>query len=480
MNKIKSREDAGIDTLLDNGDMSTEQLVQKQLELLRSCCDKLQLVEEHKRCTALPTPITTQLTQIRTRVGSIEKLNQDSEMLTEKVKNLERELEQYRSLPSQLTDYQNKCDLLCRVSEERDNLLNEVDRLKAANKDLRELEKNAERTKELELQLLDLAKRENQELVNTKASLESCRADITRLQKENEELQVNLINRDKELDKVDLLQKQNELNEMEKRALEIKIIEMSKLQEEHEELLDKLDNLEEIKNERDLYKEKCEELVKFEMQNELMQAQLDAAKKMGLERDELAENLSSMQAQIIDKDNEITYLKCELEKMESEYKQEIERLKIEIEMLRSQLELSSGDSDKNSILPKIQLLEKDLQETKACLEEKTNQVKCLQTLVKSGNDPSLMMEMKKELEMAQNENKKLQEIATKMVSITGDEHVQQMLKQSEYAVKKVVEELGKQYQHWDCSKIRGRKRSHSSGKIKIANNKITYRMSLSF
>lgn len=57
--------------------------------------------------------------------------------------------------------------------------------------------------------------------------------------------------------------------------------------------------------------------------------------------------------------------------------------------------------------------------------------------------------MRKELEAARAENRKLQEVATKMLSISGDDHVKKMLKQSECAVKKVAQEIGKQYKEWD-------------------------------
>lgn len=60
--------------------------------------------------------------------------------------------------------------------------------------------------------------------------------------------------------------------------------------------------------------------------------------------------------------------------------------------------------------------------------------------------------MKRELDAARCENKKLREIANKMVTLTGDEHLQSMLKQSQCAVKRVVEELGRQYKEWDNMK----------------------------
>lgn len=73
--------------------------------------------------------------------------------------------------------------------------------------------------------------------------------------------------------------------------------------------------------------------------------------------------------------------------------------------------------------------------------------KCLCTHCQGDADTILLM--KRELEAARAENRKLQEIASDMAALTTDEHAQTLLKQSQCAVQKIASELGRQYKEWD-------------------------------
>lgn len=69
-----------------------------------------------------------------------------------------------------------------------------------------------------------------------------------------------------------------------------------------------------------------------------------------------------------------------------------------------------------------------------------------------GEKEDLISKMREELEAAKSENEKLQDIAEKMASFTGDEHYQEMLQESKCAVEKVKEQLSYTYDQWDCMK----------------------------
>lgn len=110
---------------------------------------------------------------------------------------------------------------------------------------------------------------------------------------------------------------------------------------------------------------------------------------------------------------------------------------------------------------KMNELQKLLHKAEHMILQKDCHIKCLQNELnsKTGSinvskklnrrEMESVEHMRKELEAAKAENKRLQEIANKMLSISGDDHVKRMLQQSECAVKRVVEELGRQYKEWD-------------------------------
>lgn len=118
----------------------------------------------------------------------------------------------------------------------------------------------------------------------------------------------------------------------------------------------------------------------------------------------------------------------------------------------------------HTMVTKINELQKLLHKAEHMILQKDCHIKCLQNELncKTGSinaskklnrrEMESVELMRKELDAAKAENKRLQEIANKMLSISGDDHVKKMLKQSECAVKRVVEELGRQYKEWDHNK----------------------------
>lgn len=92
--------------------------------------------------------------------------------------------------------------------------------------------------------------------------------------------------------------------------------------------------------------------------------------------------------------------------------------------------------------------------------------KCICWPAKNDEADTILL-IKKELDAARAENRKLQQIASEMASLASNEHAQTILKQSECAVQKVVSELGKQYMEWD------RMRSINTNTRKLAEKPFT-------
>ncbi|CAH0556922.1 unnamed protein product [Brassicogethes aeneus] len=524
---------------MKQGSISPEEIIEKQIDLLNKLCDKIGVVEANNKELKKQAgrggdtgSMKSQLSNMQMKMGSIGKLNQEKELLSEKVKNLERELEQYKNLPGALNEYQKKCSILTDILEERDQLAKTVDELTKQNQDIGKLKSDAARASVLEQKVMETARNSRAsllELSSAKNKCEDLQQALKAVTAERDKFAARVTELENELNELRSKGKENELLRVEKDCLEIKMNEFGKMQDDYDSLLLKSKEYDNLKNERDLYRSKYEDLVKVECQCDMLRAQVEAAKSMGTERDTLHQKICQMQQVLCNKDREISGCKCEIDQLQQAKVEQRASMQNEIASIKAEMEAKDviieetdkkinsmesnvqqtiiGASDETVNLRKrIECLEKELTQAKASLAQKCSQVKYLQTLAKeepclsgsfnkidtcssgsfnkkdpclSGSfnkkdscsssafnktdpcstfsepsDPNLVAKMKKELEAARAENKKLQEIANKMVSITGDEHVQQMLKQSECAVKRVVEELGRQYQQWDTARDR--------------------------
>lgn len=148
-------------------------------------------------------------------------------------------------------------------------------------------------------------------------------------------------------------------------------------------------------------------------------------------------------------------------------------------VIKDRLLAASHDkiAQSQSLNTRVRELEKLLHNAEHTILQKDCHIKCLENQV-NGKTGSLnagrtfnkrevdsVEQMRKELEAAKAENKRLQDIANKMMSISGDDHVKKMLKQSECAVKRVVQELGKQYKEWDTIKTKTPKGKFGTNKL---------------
>lgn len=151
--------------------------------------------------------------------------------------------------------------------------------------------------------------------------------------------------------------------------------------------------------------------------------------------------LASMRAEIEKKDCLIAESEQKLAAVQAQLKSSIQGVSCETTCYKTRIE------DLERELKQCQLQNEALRKQ---LNKNDCSLRGVEKLTKSEYESVAIM--KRELDAAKTENKRLREIASKMVTLTGDEHLQTMLKQSQCAVRRVVEELGRQYKEWDNMK----------------------------
>lgn len=140
--------------------------------------------------------------------------------------------------------------------------------------------------------------------------------------------------------------------------------------------------------------------------------------------------IANMRKELEDKDQLISSSADQLAQVQDQLRSTIENVASETAQLKARI-----DELENLLREKDDFIKK-LMESKDQEAEKDD----------------LFDKMKAELEAARAENEKLQDLADKMASFTGDEHFRNMLRESKSAVEKVKEQLENQYDEWDCVK----------------------------
>nr|CAI5820715.1 unnamed protein product [Callosobruchus analis] len=482
--------------IMRSGNLPPEQeaeIIKKEVDVLKRYCMKLKEIEsENEKLksgmksggSAGPAP--------KGDSAEMESLMKERDELAKKVEQLENELKQLRGGKSddkQSDDvYKDRTDMLDKALAERDELRKKLDDIEKAQGDIIELKKKADKADELERQLKSQSKSDRSSTIELKKTKSKCMCleqELRNCRMEKDAMSKRIEYMKSEIDSMKLKAKECEMLKLERDRLQIKLNELSHVQVHNENLMLKCKCLEAAAGERDLYKQKYEQMVNMECTCETARMQLEDARLVARERDALVKQVGDLESCIRDQEEEIRCCMCEIETLKKNKDATQIRMKEALTTMRAEVEkkdqLIAASEEKLTTLQqqlkssiqgvscetlcyktRIEELERELCHAKC-------QIKILQDKVKnkdmsiSGakninrNEQDQMAMMARELEAARAENRKLQEIANKMVSLTGDEHVQKMLKQSECAVKRVVEELSKQYQEWDTMKHRNQK-----------------------
>ncbi|XP_072388996.1 uncharacterized protein [Diabrotica undecimpunctata] len=468
-------------------------MIKNELEILRQYCLKLKAAEEENEILKREKMESKRQGKPRLRdskasgvgVSELDDANKDEceacISLKMKIKMLERRLAQCsNTVPEDFEIFKNQ-SLLDNALAERDEMQKKIERIHELESQLDEYKKKAARTEDLENQLIRLQreKTSNYDLRKVQSKCVCVQRELENVKAERDAILKRLDLMKEEMERLRAKAKEAEVFLIERDKLQIKVNGMSHVQNHNENLRLKCKCLENAANERDMYKQKYEEQLNVDNQVEV-----EDSTKLKRDKELLKKQVGDLQSCIVEQDSEIKRLMEQIdsliknkEEVQARMKETLMNMRNEIEkkdrliaaadkkleILQSQLKSSiQGVSVETTVYKtRIQELEMELNDAK-------NQIQKLDVIDRrdtSRRSKSCEYEavcaMKKELQAANAENKKLQEIAKNMAILTGDEHVQKMLKQSQYAVRKVVEELSEQYKEWD--NLKKERRNPKSG-----------------
>lgn len=468
--------------IMRSGNTSPEEeavIIQKELEMLRKYCMKLKTLEdEHEKLKNKEFIMTNDELNGMPTVGqtTLQTAIKERDSLAEKVKQLEIQISQTPNQLDELNVYRNKVQMLDNALAERDEMRKQLEKMKDLEKENLQLRKTVEKGEDLTQTQKTLAKNDltDLEFRKTQSRCTCLEKEIQNLRKEREVMSKRIELMKSEIEILRPKAKEGEMLKLERDKLQIKLNELSHVQIHNENLMLKCKCLENALTERDTYKQKYEDILSMECQCDLLRNQAEENMCLIREKDLLQKQIEDLKTCIHEQEDEINRLMSNIDDLvrnkddaQTRMKDALANMRSEVEKKDSIIALSEEKLAavqmqlKSSIQgvsceticykTRIEELERELSQSQRMIKSLQKQLKD-KAITKDQMD--VFDNMRKELEEARQENKKLQEIAQKMALLTGDEHVQQMLRQSECAVKKVVEELGKQYQEWDLMRNR--------------------------
>ncbi|KAF7266369.1 hypothetical protein GWI33_020394 [Rhynchophorus ferrugineus] len=477
--------------IMRSGNPSPEEeaeIIKREVEVLKRYCSKLKEVESEnvKLKEELGSRMvlkssekdleTPKMDALKDKLEILESLTKERDMLAERVNYLEKELKQYKDVPDNVELLKNRSSMLDTVLEERDKLSLKVKSVKDMEQELAKYKLKAERVDDLERELKNMSRGDRSSGINirkSKSMADNLEKELQNVTSERDAMSRRIDSMKKEMENQKAKAMEAEMLRLERDRLQIKLNELSDLQIQHEDMINKMKIFDNIKAERDMYKQKYEEVLEMECQCEMLKAQVDEARIIGRERDQLQKQVQDLETCICEQEDEIKNLVLQVDsisKTKTTATDRVDTIKKELETKDKLLAVSQDKALKVQQLGnKVNELEQQLHNAEHAIIQKDCRIKCLENQLRTRagsietskklnkRDLESVEQMKKELAMATAENKRLQEIANRIMSISGDDHMKKMMKQSECAVKKIVQELGKQYTEWDQMKTKNPK-----------------------
>ncbi|KAJ8979029.1 hypothetical protein NQ317_003132 [Molorchus minor] len=437
--------------------------------------------------------------ELNAKLQNLEDIIRERDALADKVDRLEKELSKYQNLPDDVEVYRDRSKMLDSALEERDRMNKKVDQMKDLENELNYLRKKAARVDELEQELKFYTKHDINSTIEMKKTKSRCTCierELQNVKMERDSMGKRMEHMRKEMDVLKSKSREAEILKVERDKLQIQLNELSHIQVQQENLLMKCKCLEGAAKERDQYKQKYDEILTMECQCEMLRSQVGQARDLARERDGLVKQVKDLETCICEQECEIKQLVSQIDDLSQNKDEKQCRMKGALASMRAEVEkkdhliaaseekLAAVQSQLKSSIQgvsceascyktRIDDLERELTKSQSQIRNLQNQLRDSRTSIQTTrqltkNECETVAAMRRELETAKAENKKLQEIANKMVALTGDEHFKKMLKQSECAVKRVVEELGRQYKEWDHVKSSSKKEGRCSCKCECS------------
>lgn len=102
---------------------------------------------------------------------------------------------------------------------------------------------------------------------------------------------------------------------LERDQLRMRVDQLANIEAQYMDLLDKTRGFDALKNERDLYKQKYEELLGLECECDILRAQLENVKDIDKERDALQRQVRECECCIADQEDEIKRLVTHIDRL---------------------------------------------------------------------------------------------------------------------------------------------------------------------
>ncbi|KAF2879372.1 hypothetical protein ILUMI_26797 [Ignelater luminosus] len=490
-----------IERLRTSGQLSPDEeaeVIRKEVDVLKKYCAKLSSIQEEnnklkaqlERLQELsgipknveddsdlpndPAELKKRLKDLRRKFAKLTEIMDDRDKFKQRVQQLEAELSKYGDLPEEIETFRKRSQMLDNVMDERNNLQKRLDKLKGMEGELKALKKKADRVDELE-RLLGVANEEATnvrrnsafEIQNLKAQREASAAELETAKLEREQLRMKTTDMaavEEEVERLRYRAKEAEVLRMERDRLKVRIDELSAVEVEYMQLLDKTRGFENIRAEREMYKQKYEELLGLECECDMLRAQVERFTELDREREALLRQIRDCECCIADQEDEIKRLVTHIDRLSQGSNQQQDRMQRALCDMRAELDqknclIASSEEQLAGVQDQLKSTIAGVSCETTCLRARIEELEGEGNILKDQINEkdriihSLSEELRNVLISRETLQNELHEYTSRgQGSFDGDEHLQGMLRQSKCAVTKVAEELGKQYEEWDCMK----------------------------
>ncbi|XP_066143438.1 myosin heavy chain, clone 203-like isoform X2 [Euwallacea fornicatus] len=395
---------------------------------------------------------------LKDKMKAIEDLTQERDDLVSKVSSLETQLGEYQNLAGNVSQLRNKLEILDNVLQERDNLCKHIDMMRGMEEEVKRLRVQVEKMDEMEKELKNTSKTARSaelELKKSQSRAGNLETELRNVRCERDVMKKRIESMKKEIDNQRANATKAEMLRLERDLLQIKLSELADLQSRYEDIMEKMEVFVIVKAERDSYKQKYEEVLDGTCQRHILKAQIDEAKTITRERDQLRQQAGNLGTCICECEDEVRGLALQMDDLTS-FRSNLSSHEEEIVNKDQPPAVPQGEiAQSQNLNSRVTELEKQLHDAKHTILQKDCRIRCLESQIMDGGGSWRNLP-----------NRRPREIATPMRSASGDPHLKKLLKQSEYAVKRVVQELVKQDKKQGRIEVKNPKRDFGSNQGK--------------
>lgn len=309
--------------------------MKKELEVLKKYCAKMSTVQnENQRLKKDLNNISTQLKVANNTLNELGVTDPENafqiDLLQEKLKTyheiqcernnlkrmnsiLESELQQNRTQLEESQGLRVQADFVSKVVEERFQLRKKVGELHQIEQEVAELRRRANQVDDLEHQLYVAAKSNElfeDQLGQMRRELDDKCCEIKTYKEQEQKLRDQIKSIEMEKSKLESVVHEAEMLRLEKVTLERNIENLSRINNDYEEMCSKMECMESLKLEADMYREGMRKLEEVTQENEYLKQEAERINMIQEEKDDLSDQVMQMEQSINCQECEIKRLVC--------------------------------------------------------------------------------------------------------------------------------------------------------------------------